>query len=517
MKYLTLKATVVFLLAATSAFTQTPRKRVAGRQPAKAVVREPAVEPVSQPTPAVTSSLIPIDTTIPTTLAVLNGQAITVSDLDPAASREILQLGARVAQARSQILDIQINTILLENEAKRRKLTSQQVYEAEVAKRIIEPTEAEISKLLEDNRANLADSDPKTLHADAIAFLKSQQEQKFSAELIRKARIATPVIPGVDINSPDLKPNSVLATVGGQTITAASLTERLKPIVFRLRLNTYQLASQALRQTIKDLLVLAEANRRNIPSDSLIRLEITDKVRTPTDAEVEAFYNENKAQISADLASVKNQIANFLREKQGQQLEEALAERLRKGADLRVLLTEPEPPVQVISTTGEPARGDVNAPVTIIEFTDFQCPSCAAMHPVLEQVLAKYGAKVRLVVRNYPLERHANARKAAEAADAAHAQGKFFEYTALLFKRQDALDVASLKKYASEVGLNRVRFDAELDRGIYAAEVRHDINEGQISGVESTPTLFVNGVMLMDLRAEGLSAAIDKALAKAGR
>jgi len=122
-----------------------------------------------------------------------------------------------------------------------------------------------------------------------------------------------------------------------------------------------------------------------------------------------------------------------------------------------------------------------------------------------------------VVVRNYPLAKHAHARKAAEAADAANAQGKFFEYTALLFKRQNALDVPSLKKYASEIGLDRARFDAELDKGVHAADVRHDLDDGEINGIDSTPTIFINGVKLNDLSQEGLRAAIDKALRKAGK
>jgi protein-disulfide isomerase len=135
------------------------------------------------------------------------------------------------------------------------------------------------------------------------------------------------------------------------------------------------------------------------------------------------------------------------------------------------------------------------------------------MNPVLEEVLKSYGDKVRFVVRDFPLNIHANARKAAEAADAANAQGKFFEYTALLFKRQNALDVPSLKKYASELGLDRARFDAALDSGTYSAEVRHDIQDGEIYGIDSTPTIFVNGVKLDTLSAEALHAAIDGALA----
>jgi protein-disulfide isomerase len=133
------------------------------------------------------------------------------------------------------------------------------------------------------------------------------------------------------------------------------------------------------------------------------------------------------------------------------------------------------------------------------------------MHPVLEEVLKSYGNKVRFVVRDFPLNQHENARKAAEAANAANAQGKFFEYIAILFKNQKALDVPSLKKYASELGLDRAKFDAALDRGTYAAEVKKDVDDGEMYGVGSTPTIFVNGVQLRMLSAEGLRAAIDRA------
>ena len=519
MKYLVLLTTAILLLALTGGvIAQSPAKRRPARQqaPAKTAASQPAAETPPQPTPTVTTPAAPADSTIPSALAILNGQTINVSDLDPTVAKEVAKLGEKVADARRQILDLQINTALLDVEAKKRKLTPQQVYELEVAKRITEPTEAEIAKLLEDNRAELGQSDPATLRTEAIAFLRGQQEQKLSEAFIRRLKTANPVVPGVDINSADLKPTTVVATVAGQPILAGSLNERLKPIIYRLRLNTYQITSEALQRTLNDLVLLAEANRRNVPPENILRSEVTEKVHPPTDAEVEKFYTENKARIPGDLASVKNSIANYLTEKQGQELERALSERLRKSADLRILITEPEPPVLVINTAGEPARGDVNAPVTVIEFTDFECPACAAMHPVLEQVLPTYGNKVRLVVRNYPLERHTHARKAAEAADAANAQGKFFEYTALLFKRQNALDVPSLKKYATEVGLDRARFDAELDRGIHAADVKRDLDDGQISGIESTPTIFVNGVMLLELSPEGLRAAIDRALSRAG-
>jgi protein-disulfide isomerase len=216
-----------------------------------------------------------------------------------------------------------------------------------------------------------------------------------------------------------------------------------------------------------------------------------------------------------ELAQANSQIASYLQEQDRQRLEAELSKQLRAGANIRLLISEPTLPVQSISVDDDPVRGDAKALVTIVEFTDFQCPSCAALQPILEEILKSYGNKVRLVVRDFPLARHENARKAAEAANAANAQGKFFEYTALLFKRQDKLDLPSLKKYASELGLNRARFDLELDGGRYAAEVKHDMDDGEIYGIDSTPAVFVNGVALREMSAEALRALIDRGLAGA--
>jgi protein-disulfide isomerase len=240
---------------------------------------------------------------------------------------------------------------------------------------------------------------------------------------------------------------------------------------------------------------------------------VSEKLRTPTEAEVSKFYSENRERITGELDMVRNQLALYLQQEEQRRLERDLSERLRKGANIKWLISEPTPPVQSVSADDDPARGAPNAPVTIIEFTDFQCPACAAMQPVIDDVLKGYGDKVRFVVRDFPLAMHKDARKAAEAANAAHAQGKFFEYTALLFKRQKSLDVESLKKYASELGLDRKRFDAALDSGNYAAEVRHDAQEGEIYGINSTPTIFINGVKLRELSADGLRSSIDRALA----
>lgn len=294
-------------------------------------------------------------------------------------------------------------------------------------------------------------------------------------------------------------------------MTAATLIERLKPVIYRLRIEAYEATKQRVDRLIDDMLLLDEAKRRQVGPEQIVRAEISDKVHTPTEAEVANFYAENKARISGDLNSVRNQLATYLQDESRQRLEKDFSEKLRKSADVRWLINEPPQPVQNVSVDDDPARGDANAPVTIVEFTDYQCPACAGMHPILEEVLKSYGNKVRFVVRDFPLNQHEWARKAAEAADAANAQGKFFEYIAVLFKNQKALDVPSLKKYATQVGLDRARFDAALDHGVYAEEVRKDVEDGELYGVGSTPTIFINGVQLKLLSAEGLRAAIDRA------
>jgi protein-disulfide isomerase len=410
------------------------------------------------------------------------------------------------------MLELQINTELLEIEAKKRRMTSQQLYNLEVGKRVSNPTETEVKKFIEENRDQLEETDETTLRSQVIALLRATREAKISEDFVRRLRTASPVIMGVDINSPNLNPTAVLATVAGKPITAGVIIERLKPEIYKMQLSVYEIESEALERTINDMLLIAEANRRNVPPEEIVRTEISEKSHPPTEAEVAKFYADNKTRIGKDLDSVRNQLAEYLQEQGRQRLERTMSDTLRKGAQIRLLISEPQPPTQIISTDDDPSRGVATAPVTVVEFTDFQCPSCAAMHPVLEEVLKSYGNKVRLVVRDFPLAMHANARKAAEAANAAHAQGKFFEYAALLFKRQDALDVPSLKKYASELGLDRARFDAALDGGTFAAEVRHDIADGEMYGIDSTPTIFVNGVLLKTLSAEALRAAIDRAL-----
>ncbi len=449
-------------------------------------------------------------------LAVVNNQPIARADLElePQAREFLNGLDKAIAEIRRRALDDQINQFLLDAEAKKRGVTAEQLYDAEVSTRVAAPTDTEIKAFYDQNRGQIT-AELEAVRPRIVAYLRNAREQQLASELAARLRASYPVVMGAtNVNAPKLAPSTVLATVGGRAVTNETLNERIKPAVYNLRLNAYEVERQAVELKVNDVLLTAEAKRRNIAPAELYRAEVTSKAPPVTDAEVTKFYEANKANIKGDLAAVRADLTAYLQQQNGQQLESALIARLRTGANVRVLLAEPEPPVQAINTENAASRGDVNASVTVVEFTDFQCPACGATYPIIEETLKPYGNRVRFVVRNYPLPQHAQAFKSAEAAAAAKAQGKFFEYAALLFKNQSALDIASLKKYASDLGLDRARFDAALDHEAYAATVRHDIADGDQYGVNATPTLFINGVRLNALSPATIQAAIDRALAQ---
>ncbi|MAF14111.1 MAG: disulfide bond formation protein DsbA [Parcubacteria group bacterium] len=153
---------------------------------------------------------------------------------------------------------------------------------------------------------------------------------------------------------------------------------------------------------------------------------------------------------------------------------------------------------QVSAVTDEDhIRGNKNAKVTLIEFSDFECPFCARLHPTLQQLLSQYENDIRIVYRHFPLNSiHPNAQKAAEASECAGEQGKFWEYHDTLLDNQQAMTVPSLKSYAGQLGLSQTQFDSCLDSNKYASKVNQQLQEGQAAGVTGTPGTFVNGELV---------------------
>ena len=160
-------------------------------------------------------------------------------------------------------------------------------------------------------------------------------------------------------------------------------------------------------------------------------------------------------------------------------------------------------------------QGPVDAAVTLVEYGDYECPHCGRAYPIVKAIRQRMGPKLRFVYRNFPLrESHPHAQQAAEAAEAAGAQGKFWEMHDRLFERQFALDGEYLIEYAGDLGLNVARFRKELEGGVYEPRVREDFRSGVTSGVNGTPTFFINGARHDDSwDVEPLLSALEEAAA----
>jgi protein-disulfide isomerase len=178
----------------------------------------------------------------------------------------------------------------------------------------------------------------------------------------------------------------------------------------------------------------------------------------------------------------------------------------------------PTPPgAGAASVDDDPYLGPMDAPVTIIEFSDFECPYCKRFRDeTLDQLLQAYEGKIRFVFRDFPVHGE-SAVKMAEAAECAHDQDRFWEYHDKLFSNQSALDVASLKSYASDLGLDAAVFNDCLDTGKHTAEVQKDSQDAQTLGVNGVPTFFINGVLIEGAQPfSAFQQVIDAALIEEG-
>ncbi len=453
----------------------------------------------------------------PDVLAVVNGVKLTIKDIDTLETpleRERVKLEAEVVEARQRELDKQIGARLIEAEAKKRNLSVVKLLAQEVSAKVTAPTEAEAQTFYDQNRAQIQ-GDFKDVKEQIIGHLSEQRRQAQERIFIDRLRAAAQVKVLVGKITPPATAADrarVLATVNGQPITTADVEENMRPQIFNVRDVVYKQRLQALNAKINNVLLEQEATKRQVTAPTLFETEVHTKIVKVTEADAQNFYNQNKARIGPDFAPVKDRIMQHLQEQENLKAVAGFADRLRQSASVQTFLTPPEPPVYDIPVDDQPVKGNATAKVTIVEFTDFQCPACAQAQPVVERLAQEYGDRVKLVVRDFPLRQHANAFRAAEAAEAAREQGKYWEYVTILFGNQSALDVPQLKEYATRLKLDRQKFDGALDSGKYADAVRRDLQDGDKFGVNATPTLFINGRHVTDISYENLKALIDGAL-----
>lgn len=325
-------------------------------------------------------------------------------------------------------------------------------------------------------------------------------------------RKIAPVVLALAFASAASAADDTVATVGGTPITRAALEKHVRPQLIEIENEKFEALSSGLDELVAVSLFEKEAKSKNITTEALVEQEITAKVPAPSDADIQKVYDENKQQLGgAALDQVKPRIVEFLKQQKAEERQEAYIAELKKKYPTTVNL---KPPLVEVSTANRPAKGPADAPITMIVFSDYECPYCKRAEETLAQVDKAYPGKIKTVFRDYPLPFHANARPAAEAAACANVQGKFWEYHDKLFTSSD-LSATRLKAIAAELKLDEKKFDECLAKGEFKANIDKDMEDAQAVGVNGTPAFFINGRMLSGAQPfEKFKEILDEELAR---
>ncbi len=286
-----------------------------------------------------------------------------------------------------------------------------------------------------------------------------------------------------------------IAMVDGQPIYRSDLPAATQAQLLQLHQQEYKVESQALESLILEKLVEDEAKKQGIPVEELYKKEVDSKVPEPSDDEARGYYLAVKGQTTLSFEQIEPQVKRLLKNAATQQARQKYGEELRANANVALLL---QPPGVDIGQN-DPARieGNPSAPITIVEFGDFQCPFCGRVEPTLMALLKKYNGKVKLAFRDFPLSTiHTYAEIAAEASRCAEAQGRFWPMHDAIYADQSKLTEDDLVATAGRLGLNVDSFTACLKAGTYKAAIQQDEADGARAGVTGTPSFFINGRFL---------------------
>ncbi len=424
---------------------------------------------------------IAVGQTTDAVLATATGIKFTAADLAPETKTIYERTNEIIAANRKKFFEQTVAEMLLETEAKLSGTTVEKLLDAEIDK-LPQPADAKVKEVYDLNREALGGRTLEQTRKQIIGFLMKDQFEMAEADLITSLKTKHKYTAAKDINAIGLKPTDIIFTTAGKSFSAREFDEKNRIALNDVSVHIYEEVLTQLEDAILDKLINIEAAARNVDSSTWMATEVTDKMRDFTDGERAKLLSGLQTRLFAKYA-------------------------------VKILLPEPTPLVLNVSADDDPSTGTAAAKVTVVAFIDYQCSTCGTFSPIAKAVAAEFGARVRYVVRDFPLETiHENAFRSALAANAANRQGKFFEYSALLYANQTALDDTSLFGYATKLGLDLTKFKTDMADPKNAEEIRKDMADGNSYGVSGTPTIFINGVKHHGLTESKLRAALEKAL-----
>jgi len=302
------------------------------------------------------------------------------------------------------------------------------------------------------------------------------------------------------------------------TWTEDDMRRQIALALYQQENSFYRLEKNWIEKKVRNVFFDQAAKQVGLSRKDWEKREIDDQIASATESELRQFIKDHVSPSEASKPETIKRISESLARQNHAKKVDDVYQKLLKQHHLDILLAKPSAPhINAVYPADTPLKGASQAPVTIVEFSDFQCPYCKAVQPILHRIEEQiYPGKIKLAARQFPLPFHPRARPAAEAALCAQEQGKYWEYRDKLFEKQELLD-DDFKRYAKELKLNSSRFDQCLAEHRYAGRVEQEIKEGHDIGVSGTPTFFVNGRPVVGASFENFKEAIDEELAAAER
>jgi protein-disulfide isomerase len=290
--------------------------------------------------------------------------------------------------------------------------------------------------------------------------------------------------------------SDAVAVVAGTKITREELEAPLTSRIYDMELNIYQLKKQRLDQIISEKVLQKEAAEKGITVSKLIDDYILAGGVDVSEDDVNRYYQQNRNRLLSWRGSeeaLRARIKFFLKQQKSNQKIMDYSVSLYPKYGVVIHLKEPARPLAMVSIDGDEVLGPKDAPVTVVEFSDYLCPACRQAHDTVKKIREMYHGQIKWVFKDYPLEKHEGAELAAEAARCAGEQNKFWEYQEVLYESKEKVTPERLQTYAEQLGLGGGQFKQCLDSRKFKGKVEKDIEAAKKAGIDRTPTFLING------------------------
>jgi protein-disulfide isomerase len=308
--------------------------------------------------------------------------------------------------------------------------------------------------------------------------------------------------------------DGIVAKVGEVEISSKELEEGIESELFEAESKVFEIKFNKLKSMVLQKYMDKDSRKQGLTNDEFLEKYISKNI-TISEKQIDTFVKDQNIPAEHLNPQVREKIKNYLEmEKKKEAIDQWIAEQTKKSP-VEVYLSKPRRPTFPVEIGSAPVAGGKDAKVTIVEFSDFQCPFCAKGADILKDLKKKYGNKIKVAFKNYPLPFHNHAEQASVAGMCANEQSSdsFWKMHDEMFAHQDELDIEGLKKIGKKIGLKMDLFEKCLTENKYLTQVKADMEEGRKINVKSTPTFFVNGQLVNGAQPlEVFSELIDEAL-----